>query len=204
LFAWLAWTTLGETVGFCVPAAVATLTANSPATVSLPSLLLAGAVEGAFLGGAQAHVLRRALPDLPAWRWVAVTSAAATAAWLIGLVPSTLGRVLVGWPVVVRAGIFVVGGMALLLSIGTAQWTVLRHHVPRAGRWIGVTAVGWLAGLTAFMLVAPPLWREGQPAALTGAIGVLAGLVMAATVAAVTGLGLERLLTAQAPGKTHG
>jgi len=78
--------------------------------------------------------------------------------------------------------------------MGLAQWTVLRNHVVGAGRWIAVSAVAWLAGLAAFMLIATPLWQEGQPVALTAAIGVLGRLVMAATVAAVTGLGFVRLL----------
>jgi len=191
---WLAWTTGGEALGFCVPALVATLTAGSPAAVALPVLLLAGAAEGAVLGAAQAHVLRRVLPDLPRSRWVAVTSAAAVLAWLVGLLPATLAGTAAGWPVPLLVVLAAAGGVVLLLSIGTAQWTVLRRHVAGAGRWIAVTAAGWLAGLAAFMLIAPPLWHPGQPAVLTAAIGVLAGLVMAGTVAAVTGLGLVRLL----------
>jgi hypothetical protein len=67
---WFLWATLGEAVGFCVPAAAAALTTSRPAVVSLPSLLLAGAVEGALLGTAQAHVLRRALPAVSSRRWV--------------------------------------------------------------------------------------------------------------------------------------
>jgi hypothetical protein len=193
---WFGWVTLGETVGFCVPATVAALTIGAPAAVALPCLLLAGAAEGAILGSAQAHVLRRALPALPAGRWVTVTGAAAVVAWLLGLVPGTVGSSLSGWPAPVLAALTVAGGAVLLLSIGTAQWTVLRGQVPRARRWILVTAAGWLAGLAVFMVIATPLWREGQPAALTAAIGAIAGLAMAATVAAVTGLGLVRLLTA--------
>jgi hypothetical protein len=42
-------------------------------------LLAAGAVEGALLGAAQAHVLRHALPGLSAWQWVAATSCESTA-----------------------------------------------------------------------------------------------------------------------------
>lgn len=201
LWSWLAWTTGGEAVGFLAPAAVASVVATLPAAMILPSRLLAGAVEGAVLGAAQAHVLRRVLPRLPGPRWVIATSLAAVLAWLIGLLPSTLGNRLDSWPVAVVIGAVAVGGTVLLLSIGAAQWTVLRRHVAHAGRWIAITAIGWLAGLTVFMLIATPLWQEGQPIALTIAIGVLAGLVMAATMAAVTGLGLERLLAA---GRTTG
>jgi hypothetical protein len=177
-----------------VPALVGALTAGYAATVYLPSLLLAGAVEGAFLGAAQAHVLRRALPSLSSRAWVAVTSAAAVVAWLIGLTPVVGGGLLAELAVPIGVIAAAVLGSLLLLSIGAAQWTVLRNHVAGAGRWIAVTAVAWLLGLAAFMLIASPLWHEGQPVALTVASGVLAGLVMAGTVAAVTGLGLLHIL----------
>jgi len=74
---WFGWTTAGETLGFTVPAAAAALTADRSAWVTVPALLAAGAVEGALLGLAQATVLRRVLPALPARRWVIATSVAA-------------------------------------------------------------------------------------------------------------------------------
>ncbi|MGE5829959.1 MAG: hypothetical protein ACM30G_16590 [Micromonosporaceae bacterium] len=194
LWSWTAWTTGGEAVGFCVPAAVATLTFDLPVPVALPCLLLAGAVEGAVLGTAQAHVLRRVLPRLPARRWVAMTSAAAVLAWVIGLLPSLLGDRMSSWPAPILVTAAAIGGAGLLLSIGTAQWTVLRRYVSQAGRWIAVTAIAWLAALAAFMLIAPPLWHEGQPPPVIIAIGIVAGLVMATTMAVVTGLGLEPLV----------
>jgi hypothetical protein len=191
---WTGWVTAGETVGFTIPAVAGALTAAAPAVVAVPSLLLAGAWEGAILGAAQAHVLRHVLPSVPRRAWIVATSAGAVVAWFLGLLPAALAGTVVGWPrpvLILAAGLL---GTVLLLTIGVAQWTVLRHRVDHAGRWIGITAVGWLAGLTAFMVVASPLWHEGQAAAVTAAIGVGAGLVMAATVAAVTGFGLVRLL----------
>jgi hypothetical protein len=71
---------------------------------------------------------------------------------------------------------------------------VLRAHVPRSGRWVAMTALGWAAGLAAFTAISTPLWAPGQPVLLTAAIGIAAGAAMAATVAAVTGVGLSRLL----------
>jgi len=191
---WFGWTTAGETLGFTVPAAAAALTADRSAWVTVPALLAAGAVEGALLGLAQATVLRRVLPALPASRWVIATSAAAVVAWLIGLLPSVFGGQLTTWPAWLQIAAGGIGGTILLLSIGSAQWLVLRDHLPRAGRWIAITAGAWLAGLAAFMVVATPLWHEGQPALLIAVIGAFAGLVMAATVAAITGFGLVRLL----------
>jgi hypothetical protein len=191
---WIAWVTVGETLGFAVPAAVGAATVSAPTALGIAALLAAGAVEGAVLGAAQAHVLRRALPGLPSGRWTVRTSAAAVLAYALGLAPSTVGG---AWPQPVLIVFAVAVGIALLLSIGTAQWTVLRGHVPKAARWIVITAGAWLAGLAVFFVVAPPLWQPGQPLPLVILIGVVAGLLMAATVAAVTGVGLLRLLRAR-------
>ena len=79
----------------------------------------------------------------------------------------------------------------LLLSIGTAQWLVLRGHVPWALSWLGITAAAWLAGLAVFLAFATPLWWTGQTLALTVLIGLMGGALMATTVAAVTGLALR-------------
>jgi hypothetical protein len=43
------------------------------------------------------------------------------------------------------------------------------------------------------MLVAPPLWWDGQPLAMTVLIGVFAGAMMAATAAGLTGVAAVRL-----------
>jgi hypothetical protein len=194
LRSWVAWTTGGEFVGFFVPAAVAAVTVNAEPLVGIPLLLLAGATEGFVLGAAQSRVLHSVLPQLPRLRWAAVTSGAALLAWLIGLAPAATQETWQDWPPAVVALVATAAGVLLLGSIGVAQWSVLRHHVPRAGRWIWITAAAWLAGLAAFMMLATPLWHEGQSTPLIIAIGGLGGLVMATVVAVVTGVGLRALL----------
>lgn len=188
---WLRWVgnvTVGECAGFAVPAVVGALTAHAASTVTVPLLVLAGAVEGALLGWFQARVLRDVLPGLPAARWTAVTAAAAALAWLVGLLPAVAGDRLSGLPPAVLVPLAAVAAVVLLGSIGTAQWTVLRAHVPRAGRWIWGTAAAWLAALGVFSAVTMPLWQPGQGVVTVALIGVLGGLLMAATVAALTGL----------------
>jgi hypothetical protein len=194
LRSWILWTTGAEFVGFVVPASVGALTAQARPLVAIPLLLLAGAVEGFILGAAQGRVLSSVLPRLAWPRWAVVTSAAAVLAWLIGLLPAAAQESWQDWPAALQILAATVGGVVLLGSIGTAQWTVLRHHVARAGRWIWITAAAWLLGLAAFMLLASPLWHEGQSTPVVVAIGALGGLVMAVTVAVVTGLGLRNLL----------
>jgi Ca2+-transporting ATPase len=193
---WLRASFLGETLGFLVPMLVVTLGAGSwPAVLRYLALVIAGAGEGAVLGAAQSTVLRRVVPGFSRAAWTIRTALAAALAWAIGLAPSELAGTWQEWPPGVQMAVAVPAGLTLLATIGTAQWTVLRRSVPGASRWIGWTALAWLAGLTVFLAVATPLWQPGQPLWLVAAIGVLAGALMAVTMAAVTGRGLVRLLT---------
>lgn len=82
-----------------------------------------------------------------------------------------------------------VAGIAVLLSLGTAQWFVLRDHFPGAHLWVWANALAWGAGLLVFAAVTTPLWQPGRPPVLVALIGALGGLLMAA----VTGAALTRL-----------
>ena len=198
---WFLSVTAGECAGFAAPALTAALLSGTPDRVFVPAMLLAGGIEGAVLGFAQARVLRRALDDLPVGAWSGATAAAAAVAYAIGFAPSQLGNRLTGLPLAVLIPVAAVGALVLLATIGVAQWPLLRHRVHRAWRWIPITAAAWAAGLGAFTAVAPPLWQPDQPVALVAAIGLLGGLVMAATVAAITGAALPHLLSS--PALTH-
>jgi hypothetical protein len=81
----------------------------------------------------------------------------------------------------------------LVGSIGTAQWWVMRRQVRRSGWWILTTAGAWAIGLAVFTGVSSPLWQPGQPAWELVLIGMLGGVLMAATVAALTGWAFVRL-----------
>jgi hypothetical protein len=147
-----------------------------------------------MLGTGQALVLWSALPGMPARRWVSVTSAAAVVAYAIGMLPSTFVGVWGDWPPVAVAAAAVPLAVALLASIGTAQWLILRRHVRRAGRWIIATAVAWTVGLAVFLAFTMPLWRPGQPRSAVIAVGLAGGLLMAVTTSGITGWALIRLL----------
>jgi Ca2+-transporting ATPase len=192
---WVRWTTAGETVGFAVPALAAAGAAALPGEGWRWLLLLAaGATEGAVLGWAQTRVLRRVLPGLPTRAWVLRTAMAAVVAWAVGLTPAAVWPSLADLPVGGAVALGALGGALLLASIGVAQWTVLRGRLAGSEQWIGWTALGWCVGLAVFTLVTTPLWQPGQTGGLIAAIGVLGGVLMAATVAAVTGWGLVRML----------
>ena len=193
---WLLAVFLGETLGFFVPVLAYVLGGDGlPAGLRLAAFALAGAGEGAVLGVAQSRVLAGVLPGLSTRAWVGRTALAAALAWVLGMAPSAVDG-WTDWPVAVRLVLAVLGGSALLLSIGVAQWTVLRRLVPAAARWIGWTALAWLAGLAVFMAVATPLWQPGQAVWLIALIGALAGALMALTMAAVTGRGVVLLVRA--------
>lgn len=191
LFRWTLTVTAAEAAGFLAPAVVGAVTAGLPWYGALPALLAAGAVEGAVLGWAQAAVLRRALPALRGPRWVMLTAVAAAVAYLLGAAIA-LGSTGPGWAGIVVAAVC---GPLLLLPIGGAQWLELRHHVARAATWIPATAVAWLLALAAFLLIATPLWHEGQPVGVSIAIGAGAGVVMAFVQAVLTGWWLLRQLS---------
>jgi hypothetical protein len=191
---WVFVTTAGELAGFCVPVLAGALTTAGHVTAAGQAtiLVVAGAVEGAMLGWAQAIVLRRVVAGLDTGSWVRATALGAVVAYAMGMLPSVFFPL----PVAAMIAIAVVAGTILLGSIGTAQWLVLRRHRSGSGWWIGTTAGAWLLGLAAFLAIAMPLWRPGQATVLIVAIGLLAGLVMAAVVASVTGWAVLRLRAA--------
>ncbi|MFJ8962500.1 hypothetical protein ACIRG5_24240 [Lentzea sp. NPDC102401] len=184
---WFRWTTAGEFAGFLTPALAGAL--NSSPHV----LVLAGVVEGAVLGAAQAVVLRRVDHTLRARRWIGATALAAGFAWAIAMLAVHNGERLNMLPLVAVLLVAAVAGSAVLLSLGTAQWFVLRNHFSNAHLWIWANALAWGAGLLVFVAVTTPLWQPGQSTALIALIGVLGGLLMAATMAGVTGAALTRL-----------
>jgi hypothetical protein len=61
-----------------------------------------------------------------------------------------------------------------------------------------------VVALGVFTAVTTPLWQPGQGAVTVSLIGVLGGLLMAVAMAAVTGVGLLRLLACARRGETVG
>ncbi|MFE3755871.1 hypothetical protein ACFXO9_16350 [Nocardia tengchongensis] len=194
---WFARVTMGELLGFLAPALAGALTVHASTAVLAPVMLAAGAAEGAVLGYFQAGVLRSVLPGFRSGTWTAVTSAGAVVAWSIGLLPMLYGERFGDWPIAVQIPVVVAASLFLLFSIGVAQWTVLRRFTDRAALWSLASAVAWIGGLLAFLLVAPPLWQPGQPPALVAAIGLLGGAAMAAVMAWITGAFLPCVLAAE-------
>ena len=185
---------VGEMVGFLPPAICgATLAAiGVPDVVLVVGLTIAGLLEGLAIGVAQARVLARFAPDVDGHDWVLATVAAAGFAWFVGMGGGALMGAAVGPPILVAA-LLIPAWCAALLSMGYAQWRVLRRTVPRSAHWVWVTAGAWLLGVmipTVALSTAPNSW----PGAVHAGIGVLAAMAMGLTVGALTGHTLERLL----------
>ena len=187
---WLVWVSLGELVGFTIPAVVGAVAAGAGRSWLLALLVAAGICEGLVLGFAQARVLAASI-GVRRLAWAAATATGAAVAWTVGMLPSTFST----WTEWSPASAVLVAGLlavVLLLSIGTAQWVVLRRYVDHAAGWIGQTALAWCAGLAAFLTGTTPLWQPGQPQVLVAVIGLTGAVPMAVTMAGVTGLWLRR------------
>nr|WP_280430433.1 hypothetical protein [Nocardia brasiliensis] len=191
---WAPRAALGELFGFAAPALAGALVRDAaPATAAL-ALLAAGALEGTVLGWFQARVLHTVIPGLRRADWILVTALGALLAWTIGVIPVVAGEGLGSWPPAVVIPAATIGGVVILLSIGGAQWLVLRRHIHRAGQWIWANAAAWLVALLVFTAITTPLWQPGQSTALVALIGLFGGLLMALTMAAVSGAFLVRIL----------
>lgn len=195
---WVGFTVLGESLGFLIPvtgfALAATLGLDGWAAWAL--LVVSGAGEGALLGLGQAIGLRGSSAEVPFGRWVAATAVAASVAWSIGMLPPTFADVgvVIDWASPSTWAVVGAAGLLLLATIPLLQWPVLaRAGVPRAWRWVPLNMGAWLVGLV-FTFLPSPFVDESTPAAMMFLAFAVAGVLMASTVALLTGLGLRRML----------
>lgn len=199
-FWWVLATALGEFVGFAVPAAVGAVAAwplgrmggTLPEIAMLGVMVPAGVVEGAVLGFAQWLVLRRYIQDMARREWVLATALAAGVAWIIGMLPSTLGDLTTINPVVLIGGGILLG-VVFVASIGVAQWLVLRRYIQKAGWWVLANAVAWPMGV-AVPFIGLAIVPEESPVVVWVVVGVVSGVLMGAVVGAITGMALVWML----------
>jgi hypothetical protein len=185
---WVGWTVAGEAAGFAVAATAGALAATQdlPRTPEFALLVGAGSIEGALLGAGQAMAMRRLqLPPQILRRWPVVTSAAAALAWSIGLLPSSVSNI--PWSSPAMWLVAAVLGSVLLLSIPAVQYLQLRTAIPTARRWIWVNALAWLLGMC-WTFAPSPLVDASTPIFALIGIYAVAGVLMAVTVAVITGM----------------
>lgn len=190
---WTLAVALGELVGFVPPAVTgASLAAlGAPDVALVLGLTLAGALEGLSVGVAQASVLRRHAAGVDGRRWIRATVVGAAFAWFVGMG----GGALMGSSVApaLLLVVMVPAWIAALLAMGFLQWRVLRHTVPRSGRWVPVNAGAWLLGVM-IVVVALSAAPNSWPGAVHAVIGVAAAVAMGLTVGALTARTLADLL----------
>ncbi len=184
---WVIANAVGEILGLGI-AAVVILTiyrahpANPSAAIVLASALITvlfGAYEGAVVGYAQWIVLRRRL-HMAAKSWVTATTLTATAAWALGMAPSTIMKLSApqqpGQPMpetgplltlLLSAGLGIVSGLIL----ASAQASILRRYARRAGWWLPANAAAWAVGMPIIFFAA------GLPTAETPIALIIAVLI---------------------------
>lgn len=116
--------------------------------------------------------------------WIKATAVGAGVAWLIGMLPSTFGDYVSSIPVWLLIPIGLVLSCLLLISIGAAQYFVLRNYVTNASKWIWINVIACLVGLIVvcgFIFAAPDgfFW--------TLSFSLIGGFGMAFTMAIITG-----------------
>ncbi len=141
-FQWLLATTLGWVLG----------------------LVLGGEVGiGLFVGLAQWLVLRRYLSGAGWW------ILASTIGWFLGWAIITSGLIVPPGGGLVAS---MIAGAVFGLTMGVAQWIILRNWVNVAGMWMLLSVPGWTLGL----------------------LGLLGMLLVGVVVGVITGFGLDFLL----------
>lgn len=157
--------------------------------------------EGTVVGTAQWLVLRRPLPGM-SWKSCAVaTGAGALAAWILGMVPSTvlsLGADTSGGATAEPSDAVVFGlaflmGLVLGPVLGFAQWLALRRFVARAALWMLANALAWAVGMVVIFAGIDPATSGGFG---PGTVAILAATLFCAgaAVGAIHGLALVWLL----------
>lgn len=193
---WIAFVTAGEALGFVIPGSAwfAAWKLDFPPLALAATVVAAGAVEGLVLAFSQRHALRGVLDvGRP---WIAATAFAAALAWACGMAPNTAYDL--GAPAWLAAGLGIAGAPIILLSMGWAQFLVLRKSLARAHRWVWVNVLAWVLALP-FSFLGPALVPNDSPDWAFAIAWGFAGIAMAAVLATVTGLGMRRLL-ATGPG----
>jgi hypothetical protein len=195
---WIGFTALGESVGFLIPVTAFALAAelSLEGWAAWAWLVAFGAGEGALLGLGQALGLRGSRAAVPRANWIMATALAASVAWGIGMLPSTLVAAGIAidltspmtWAIAAPAAI------ALLATIPLAQRPLLaRAGVPHSWWWVPINMGAWLVGIV-FTFLPSPWVDESTSAAVMFALFAVAGVLMAATVAVLTGIGLRWML----------
>lgn len=194
---WMAWVTLGLALGFIVPSATSFVAVvdGRDATGQFIFTVLGGAAQGLILGFAQAFALRKTAAALPMFRWILITALGGLIAWIVGTVPGSFLNIEASSPAAVI--VLVAFAFVAVIAMPLVQFFVLRTtrfgKIGRVWRWVPITAVAWTAGI-AWLLLASTQVQDNEDLIHLVGLYTVAGLLMALTVAFITGLGLRWML----------
>lgn len=194
---WTAAFIVGELVGFIPPAIVGAWLGSVGAVdvVLVLGLTVAGALEGASIGAAQAWVLRRYRSPIPFGSWVLATAGGASAAWCAGMAGgAVMGSVDSAWPLAVFVPLWIVG----LMAMGFLQWLVMRGRLLRTTSWLLISPAAWLIGVL-IPVVAITATPDQWSVAAHVVPAVLAAVLMGAVVGLLTATAMRRYLRRPAP-----
>lgn len=157
---------------------VPTVVGSIVAAVTLGTLL-----EGVLVGALQAQVLRERFLQMRPKAWVTATAVGAGAAWLVGMVPSTVMMLATDTSsssaepsAFLQYALAVPVGAVTGPILGGAQWIVLRRHARNAVRWLWANAVAWAVGMPVIFLGMDFVPWNGSWVARTLAIYVVCGV----------------------------
>lgn len=170
------------------------------------AVLLGTLLEGVVVGVCQARVLRHAWPALGPRAWTVATALGAGAAWLLGMIPSTLmslaglqdgsggATAAAAEPgEIVQLLLAALLGLLLGPVLAGAQLFVLRRHVSRVGRWLVANALAWGVGMPVIFLGMGLLpWESGGWMLIAG-LFIISGIA-GAIVGAIHGRVLLQML----------
>lgn len=187
---WVIVVTIAEAIGYLGPSITGVLTARAGLAESLQATLLvaAGFFEGFGLGVGQALVFPFPVRRL---RYALLTSLGAGAVWASVMAARLLGQS--GLPAWLVGIVALLTGVIGLIAIGGLQWLELRRYTNLAHRWIGWTALAWVAALP-FSFAPGPLVDEQTPLGSHLILWSCGGLLMAYVMALITWQGARRLL----------
>ena len=156
-------------------------------------------LEGVVVGCSQGWVLHRHLPAVSVARWVRATALGAGAAWLIGMIPSTViglyqltasgGAAASGGPAASEPPKLLQYGLAVLLGavtgpiLGAVQARALGRLTPPVRGWVVANAAAWALGMLLLFVGMDQLpWTRGGLPLILGIylVSGIAGLAVGA------------------------
>jgi hypothetical protein len=171
------------------------------------AVALGAVLEGVLVGWAQGRIIHRYVRDISVRRWTVATAVGAGAAWLLGMVPSTIMNLvradsgISAGPAEPSAfaqyGLAIAMGVVLGVVLALPQMLVLRRVARQPGGWLLANALAWAIGMPLIFAGMETLPWEGPRLLLAAGVAVIC-VAVGGAVGAVHGVFLCRILPLRA------